>query len=177
METKEIRKRWLTIEEILVWAREYRLATGKWPTKDSGGIAGAKFETWIAVDSALRQGLRGLPGGSSLAQLLAEKEGARNIGHLAPLTEDLILAWVDAYKARTGSWPTKQSGPIPESAGDKWQAIDRSLRHGLRGLAPGSSLARLLALHRGVRNRKQLCRLREEDILKWANAYHDRVGT
>jgi hypothetical protein len=175
--SKEIRKRWLTIEEILVWAREYRLATGKWPTKDSGGIAGAKFETWIAVDSALRQGLRGLPGGSSLAQLLAEKEGARNIGHLAPLTEDLILAWVDAYKARTGSWPTKQSGPIPESAGDKWQAIDRSLRHGLRGLAPGSSLARLLALHRGVRNRKQLCRLREEDILKWANAYHDRVGT
>jgi hypothetical protein len=67
MGRKWLLKRPLTIEEILASATAHREATGKWPTKDSGRIAAAKFETWIAVDHALRVGLRDLPGGGSLA--------------------------------------------------------------------------------------------------------------
>jgi hypothetical protein len=36
----------------------------------AGQVAGAPGETWRALDVALRQGLRGLPGGDSLARLL-----------------------------------------------------------------------------------------------------------
>src|SRR5207253_1820957 len=41
------------------------------PTEKSGSIVGTPGETWKAVHLALAQGLRGLPPGSSLAQLLA----------------------------------------------------------------------------------------------------------
>src|SRR5436189_209076 len=67
-----------------------------------------------------------------------------------------ILQWADAYHGRTGEWPTKDTGSILESPRDKWLNVDTALRRGFRGLEPGSSLARLLAEQRGVRNRKAL---------------------
>jgi hypothetical protein len=172
-----LRRRPLDPREILAWARAFRQATGQWPTKASGGIAGARFESWLAVDQAFRQGLRGLPGGSSLAQFLAENEGARNIQNLPPLTETQILIWADEHHQRTGAWPRAESGVIPDSGGEKWQGVDNALRLGLRGLEGGSSLARLLAQHRGVRNRKGLQPLRQEDILAWADDHCRRMGS
>src|SRR6266700_6379648 len=74
---KRLRRRPLTVEEILNWADAHRETTGKWPTKSSGPILHARFENWLTVDNALRQGLRGLHGKCSLAQLLAEHRGAR----------------------------------------------------------------------------------------------------
>jgi len=53
--------------------------------------AGPLGTTWRQIDNALRLGLRGLPGGSSLAQLLAHRRGYRNVRALPPLTEELIL--------------------------------------------------------------------------------------
>jgi hypothetical protein len=47
-------------------------------------------------------------------------------------------------------------GTIPDSGGEKWQAIDTALRKGNRTLTGPSSLARFLANHRGVRNRKNI---------------------
>jgi hypothetical protein len=155
---KRLRRRPLTIEEILRWADTHRETTGKWPTKDSGTILHAKFENWLAVDSALRQGLRSLPSKSSLAQLLAEHRGTRNIHKLPPLTEEQILQWADDHHERTGEWPTLKSGTIPNSGGERWQAIQVALHLGTRKLKGGFSLARLLARHRGVRNRKAKCR-------------------
>src|SRR5713226_4030147 len=174
---KRLRQRPLTVEEILRWADAHREMTGKWPTKDSGQILFAKFESWQRVDGALRQGLRNLPGNSSLAQLLTEHRGARNIHKLPPLTEEQILQWADDHHRRTGEWPTQKSGTIPNSGGEKWQAIDTALHLGTRKLTGRSSLARLLARHRGVRNRKQLPPLTEEQILAWADAHHKRMGT
>ena len=60
----------LTIKRILSWARDHRGRTGTWPAVRSGPIAGSDSDTWHAVDSALRNGYRGLPGQDSLAQLL-----------------------------------------------------------------------------------------------------------
>jgi hypothetical protein len=171
-----MRRRPLTITEILLWVAHHRAVTGKWPTKNSGAILGALFETWMAVDTALRAGLRTLPGGSSLAKLLAEKRGVRNIHDIPPLTEEQILQWADEYFHRKGSWPTVASGAIANSGGEKWAAVNQALRSGLRGLPGGSSLARLLKKHRGVRNRKQLSPLTKEKIWQWASVRHARIG-
>jgi hypothetical protein len=170
-------KRPLDIEEILGWVAVYREATGEWPTKISGGIAPSKFETWAAVDAALRRGLRGLPGGGSLAQLLTEKLGARNVQSLPCLTVEGILQWADEHHAKNAKWPTHESGPIPKSGGENWRNIDAALRKGLRGLPGASSVARLLAKHRGVRNRKALPPFTEVGILVWIDAHHQREGT
>src|SRR5690242_16006762 len=104
--TKRLRRRPLSIKQILTWACIHRETTGHWPTKDSCPIIGAKLETWLGVDRALRDGLRGLPGGGSLAQLLAEAKNVRNIRGLSPLTEEQILKWIDEYFKQYGSWPT-----------------------------------------------------------------------
>ncbi|HEX5034101.1 MAG TPA: hypothetical protein VFW62_06440, partial [bacterium] len=72
------------------------------------------------------------------------------------LTIEQILKWADAYYERTGKWPTATSGPIPEALDENWRGMENALRKGLRGLHRGQSLAKLLAKHRGKRNRKAL---------------------
>src|SRR4051812_8483415 len=59
----------LTVEQILTWAEQHRARTGAWPPVHGGPVAGVGGLTWLAVDSALRRGLRGLPGGDSLPRL------------------------------------------------------------------------------------------------------------
>lgn len=164
-----------TIDGILAWADRHRLHTGRWPGEDSGPVAEAPGETWRAVESALRTGIRGLPGGSSLAKLLAEYRGARNPANLPRLTISGILAWADAHQQRTGRWPMTNDGPIPESSGDSWQSVGLCLIRGRRGLPGGQSLAQLLSARRGVRNRKALPHYTERMILSWADSYHKRT--
>ena len=72
------RKAPLTTGRVLGWAEAHLRRTGRWPCLDSGPVAGAPGERWRAIDSALRAGCRGLPGGGSLAQLL------RNHGATVP---------------------------------------------------------------------------------------------
>ena len=68
-----------------------------------------------------------------------------------PLTVEQILAWADTHHARTGQWPTVQSGPVPEAPGEVGGNLDSTLHDGHRGLPGHDSLARLLARHRGRR--------------------------
>jgi hypothetical protein len=102
------------------------------------------------VDTALEQGSRGLPGGSSLAKLLAAHRGHRNIRGLPPLTLEQILAWADAHFRRRKTWPTQDSGRIAKSGGETWRRVDNALRLGLRGLPGRSSLSQALAKHRAI---------------------------
>jgi hypothetical protein len=60
----------LSEETILQWAEAHHAATGVWPTSESGPVAAAPGEHWRAIQSALRLGLRGLPGGETLVRLL-----------------------------------------------------------------------------------------------------------
>jgi hypothetical protein len=55
--------------QIIAWARAHQGRTGRWPSAASGPVADAPQETWRALDTALREGFRGLPGGSSLSRL------------------------------------------------------------------------------------------------------------
>jgi hypothetical protein len=90
-----------SVEMILAWADAHRQRTRECPGIYSGLVAGALYETWRRIDNALRYGLRGLPGRSSLAQLLAERRGVRNHMGLRRLTTALVLRWADAFHRRT----------------------------------------------------------------------------
>jgi len=147
----------LSVSQILAWADAHRQRTDHWPTPDSGRVPGAPFGlTWQAIHQALRQGNRGLPGGSSLACLLAEQRGVRHRLALPPLAIGQILAWCDAHRQRTGRWPTQYSGAVADAPGETWKGINHALRLGYRNLSGGSSLARLLEQERGVRHLKRL---------------------
>jgi len=166
----------LTEEQILAWADAHHAETAEWPKADSGEVTNAPIETWARIDDALGQGHRGLPGGASLAKLLAEKRGVRNHKGLASLDTDQILAWADAYFEQTGGWPKPISGAIPDSFGETWAGVHAALSQGIRGLSGGSSLAKLLAEHRNVRNIQDLPALTIEKILAWVDAHRERTG-
>jgi hypothetical protein len=167
----------LSRRQILAWATAHRRRTGQWPTRESGPVAEAPEETWKAVDLALRNGGRGLRGGSSLARLLARYGKKRNHLDLPRLSQKKILACADEHYRRTGQWPNVKSGPVAGVPGERWDVIDNALRGGRRGLPGGSSLARLLARKRGVRNHMALPSLSEEQILRWADLHFRRTST
>jgi hypothetical protein len=166
----------LTEGQIVAWAREHHKRTGSWPTENGGPVHRSRGEDWANINQALWNGGRGLPGGDTLARLLARRLGVRNRASIPPLTLRQILAWADGHHARTGRWPRHLSGAVHGAPGESWTAIDAALRQGSRGLRDGSSLARLLARRRGVRNRSDLPRLTVLQILRWAGIYHRRTG-
>jgi hypothetical protein len=166
----------LTEKQILGWARAHQARTGAWPTYYLGAVEEAPEESWKGINSALREGGRGLPGGSSLARLLAERLGIRNKVSVPDLTERQILDWADAFHKQQGTWPRVLSGPIAGAPGETWLAIDSALREGLRGLPGFDSLARLLQRKRGVRNKAATPKLSERLILRWAKEHLRRTG-
>jgi hypothetical protein len=166
----------LTVAQILGWADAFHAQAGRWPKTADGAVPGAAGEKWLNLDMALRQGLRSLPGGSSLAQLLAARRGVRNVQALPPLTKGQIVAWAQAHHGRTGGWPYEDSGPVAEAPGETWKNIDAALRQGLRGLPGEATLARLIAEALGVRNQASIPPLTVTLILAWADAHFGRTG-
>ena len=164
----------LTINQILAWMDAHKAATGEWPNAKSDRVIGAD-ETWLGINSALDRGRRGLPSSSSLAKLLAEHRGVRNIQDLPPLNITQILEWADAHKAATGEWPKTTSGPVIRTD-ETWLDIDVAMRKCLRGLPGGSSLAKLLTEQRSVRNHMATPLLTIKQILAWADAHKSATG-
>jgi hypothetical protein len=144
----------LNVEQILDWADTYFDLTGQWPIARSGPISESPDDTWSAVDSALRAGIRGLPSGSSLSRLLKEHRGVRHCRYPPRLTEQQILAWADAHIRRTGRWPSATAGPIPEAEGETWSAVYQALNVGRRGLPGGDSIRRILKRNGRVKPRR-----------------------
>jgi hypothetical protein len=168
----------LTIGQILTWADDFHRTHGRWPTMTDGLVEGTADQTWLAADASLRVGTRGLPGGSSLAKLLLKCRGRRH-WHLPPdLSIAHILVWADSHHRRTGEWPGgHDTGQIPNAPkGLTWVAIEIALHRGKRNLPCGTTLARLLEKHRGVRNRLAVPDLTEAAILSWADEHHARTG-
>ena len=95
---------------------------------------------------------------------------------LPQLTEEQILTWADAHKERTGKWPSCGSGPVQDAPGETWNCINNALVQGHRGLPGGSSLSRLLARERKVRNPHSMPPLTEGQIWRWAEAHRRRTG-
>jgi len=145
---RTLRRPRLTRARILERAKLHFRRKGQWPTRDSGPVLGEPNDTWAAIEASLQQGLRGLPGGSSLARLLAEAGLKRHRQEPPVLTVPAILLWMKADYKATGKWPTRRSGPIRAAPGENWALVDRYLRRGGRGLPGGCTLARLLQLYR-----------------------------
>ena len=166
----------LTPERILAWADAHHAATGQWPTRGSGRVRGVEGETWAAIDMALIEGRRSLPGGSSLSRLLAASRPVRNVHTLPRLTLEQVLTWADAYHAKTGRWPRGRSGRVADAPGKTWSAVDSALFQGLRGL-PGGIDPRPVAGRAPRRPAIQTGRpLTVDQILAWADAHHAATG-
>ena len=170
------RKPPLTIKQILAWADAHHERTGRWPTLRSGRITDAPDETWAAVNCALKKGRRGLSINSSLAWLLIRRRGVKKYMRRTASDHRPDPHLGRRTSSRTGQWPNQLSGPIAGSRGDTWCAVYYALTEGLRGLQGGSSLSRLLARERGLRNRCDLPPLSVDQILAWADAHHQRTG-
>jgi hypothetical protein len=139
-------------------------------------VKGGPGLTWKAVDMALKIGNRGLPGGSSLARLLAAKRGARHKHESLRLTESTIAAWATAHRKRNGDWPNENSGPITGIPDETWSGVNAALAVGLRGLPGGDSLGKLLARRFGIRNKTNIPRLTKKMIIRWARDHRRRTG-
>jgi hypothetical protein len=144
-ERRSVTRKNLSLETIMAWCQAHRADTGQWPQASSGAVAGAPGETWAKIDSALRVGCRGLPGGSSLCRFLRGAVFSNRKRDWRPLTIEQVLAWADAHYVATGQWPSTTSGVVKDVPGEKWRALYHALRKGLRGLPPCNGLAGLLA--------------------------------
>lgn len=130
---------------ILELAAEHRTRTGDWPTRSSGVVSGTEL-TWSAIDQALIHGRHGLPGGSSLAKLLQDMTGRRNVRDLPPLTDAQVAEWADAFHTKHGRWPTRKDGQIEGTdEGETWARVAAAVEQGLRSLEPRTSLASFCA--------------------------------
>jgi hypothetical protein len=166
----------LTFTKILQWADAHHERHDTWPSLSSGPIPEAPGETWVCVEIALRTCARGLARGTTLKRLLRQQRGARYARRTPLFTIERILAWADAHHARTGNWPLRRSGSIPESPGDNWRTVDKALSTGWRGLPGGSSLPRVLFEHRALWHRDCPPNLTIPQILGWAHTFHARTG-
>jgi hypothetical protein len=110
----------LAVAQILAWADAWHREWGAWPGMHSGPIPGAGL-TWLAVHSALREGVHGLPGGDTLAKLLARERG-RPDGR-GPLADPRKRA--EALHLRAEGWTLAAIG---ERFGVSRQAVQRTLR-------------------------------------------------
>lgn len=164
----------LTESKILKWADRHYCRKKRWPTKRSGTIENST-ETWEMIDLSLREGLRGLPGGESLLNLLKRKHNYGRVARSPKLTEDQILAWADTYYSKYSRWPASGSGLI-DGTNETWRIINQCLRRGDRGLPGGSSLAKLLEERRGKISRSNRPRMTETQILAWADAFFAKHG-
>jgi hypothetical protein len=145
---RKLNKREQSLDEnyILTACDKYYKKNGMWPTqRTKDPVPGLSGESWKNIQQALRSGLRGLPGNSSLAQLL--DEGGRRVNHLAqpPLTKDIIINACNEYYNLTNKWPTQiTKDPVPGLPNNTWRSVDACLRVGSRGLLGGTSLSKLL---------------------------------
>jgi hypothetical protein len=138
----------LRVAQILAWADAHRRRTGRWPGVEAGPVHEMPELAWRAINLALYLGHRGLPGGDSLARLLARRRGRPSYREKQRLSVGQVLAWARAHRARRGRWPHAASGPIAEAPDITWMAVNAALRGGFRGLPSGSSLSYLLRLTR-----------------------------
>ncbi len=159
------RKPWPKLDpaDILRWADSFFATHGYWPYARSGPVAEKPRANWRAIDAALRNGARGLPGGSSLSHFLNEHRGLfggrdgrpYRISDERRIDMKKVMRWARAYRRKTGIWPHLGSGEIPGSGGYRWGLLDMALRFGRRGLPGGTSLARLFGPKKKIKPKRR----------------------
>ena len=119
----------LTVAQILTWADKHFERTGSYPNRNSGEVYDAAGEKWHLIDTDMRQGHRGLPGGDSLARLLARERG------VSTFRGEQVSVQVEGSSPSSELWAAgERIGPLPAR-------LD-VLRASLRVLVPESSSIR-----------------------------------
>ena len=122
----------------------------------------------------------------SLRKINGRSERARSAGLFGPTPVYLGISPCRPVrrlgKSETHRRAEIRSGQIPEAPGENWQMVENALCKGLRGLAGGSSLARLLAEKRGSRKgaphpQGERLKLRRMPVLLRANVLAARERT
>lgn len=176
---------WKTTEaDVLEAAARWKEKHGVWPTlTERDGDARDFWRVvpplgvslrWRVVNQWLKRGLRGLPGGISLAQLLGKEK--RQIGWVT--TRGEIQAAAERWRVAYGEWPTPKSGgdvrsvwpEIPVGVAVSWMNIDDWLHKGRHGLDAGAGLPRLLGV-----SRRGWTTTREE-VQNAAQKWEDKYG-
>lgn len=132
-------------DEILGWAECHHKQFRRWPVRYSGPVRGVAGENWLAIDLALKLGLRGLPHGSSLNQLIRTAHGEVLSRGPAKFSVHQVYGWCEAFRDKHGVWPTRRSGRIPEAPSFTFRAIDSALRKGRYSLPAGSCLEKVIS--------------------------------
>jgi hypothetical protein len=127
--------------KILAAADAYADDHGGLPT-DKSGDASKYFGfqiTWAQVQSAIRLGYRGLPGGDTFSRFLARHRLDRlsytrgRLINRRPLSETSLLAAVDAFQSEHGRCPRQKDGDASKFFGQQetWAGVIAA--HGLGG--------------------------------------------
>jgi hypothetical protein len=158
---------------MLGMAELHKSRTGKWPTQRSGSVFGGNSgDNWALYENLLREGGRGLPGGSSLARLICSKHPYIHSKNKPGLTEYFIVERASDFRNKHGYYPIVRSGLVEGGyPGDTWFGYDRALLDGNRGLPGGDSLKKLLNRMLGAPNHMARPALTEEFIVRAANRY------
>lgn len=169
-------KRSLTVRQVLEWADQFHMRTGKWPTTASGRVAEAPDIKWSTVHQRLKRGDVEPARKTTLVRLLREQRGVWDSRQRARLTYPLILKWADAHYAHTGRWPVTLSGPVHGQPGEIWATIDMAMRNGRRGLSGTMSLSQLLQRERHELYHPTHPRISVQRVLECADLHHMRTG-
>ncbi len=87
-----------------------------------------------------------------------------------------VLDWADAFRDRFGRWPTAKSGPVAGAPGATWRTIHSALLERFEAVRGNATLPRLLARARDAVQATDHPLLTIPEIVRWANAFHDRHG-
>ncbi len=100
--------------------------------------------SWQQINSAGRDGRWGLAPGRTLAKILQPLR--EELGVRMPLSQSKILDWAREFFLLRGYFPTQLTKePVPGMPSESWGAIACAATSGLRGLAKGLSLSKILA--------------------------------
>ncbi len=130
---------------IVSAARKYYEKHGMLPnTKTKDSFLDSGDDTWISINSAIVQGLRGLPKGLSLSTILDPLKDEFGLGN--QLEESSIIQAAREFYLLHGKLPsaiTKEL--VPGMEGETWTAINMAGQVGTRSLTKGRTLAVILA--------------------------------
>lgn len=136
-----------TISEdtLIRWIKEYKKNhSNKYPTCKNKNYIKGTDEKWVNIDSALRIGLRGFPGCSSLTKFIEDNfADYRNQKNLPHIGEKKLKEWCDRWYKEHDKYPQCTSGEIWDT-GETWSGIRHALKYGTRGFPGRSSLAQFI---------------------------------
>jgi len=167
----------LTEDLIIKLAKAHFISNDVYPNENSEWVLGGK-DSWAAISAALRDGLRGLPGGASLAQLL-DKAGLKtnSADRSYPSLKKMKKVAEEFRELNNGNLPSRESGAFPNYLDLTWGTIDAALKRGavIEG-TDANSIADLWTKEFGYRNVNNLPDLSEDQILEWCDRFKERSG-